>query len=154
LKKVQILGVLFILLALATAAAAQTAADTIREDFTYPQQTMPACNGEEVTIGGVYTVDITEWFDEGGNMHTRWQLVSSNITATSGSDTYSVLYSQKLIENVSGFPGEETIVNRLRLNGDGPLDKLFLMTEIHFTTPEGLGKGNFTQNSIFKCPGQ
>lgn len=156
LKTTQILGVLF-LLALSTAAAAQSSSFTLTEvvDASAISSTpFAGCNGDMNTLGGSFTETTTQWVDGAGDTHTRSQVISSDLTAISASIEYKVLFSQKLVEAVSdGITQEETLTFRLKLLGPGPLNNQMMFTEIHFTNPSGIGNGNNTNHIWSKCTG-
>lgn len=156
MKKLLVLAILAA--TCAAAAAAQTSATTTTAIINGSGLGSPfnGCNGDSVTLGGSFTEATTQWGDSDGNTHTRTQIVSSALTATSSNGfSYDVIFSQKLVETVSDddLTKSSTVTVRLKLQGPGPLNNQFFFTEMHVTFPQGGGNGPFNNKSWSKCTG-
>jgi hypothetical protein len=158
-RQVKKLLVVAILLAVsAVVAAAQSSSFSLTEVVdasAISSGPFGGCNGDMVTLGGSFTETTTQWVDGAGDTHTRTQVNSSNLTATSSANfEYTVLFAQKTVESVSdGITQEETQMFRLKMLGPGPLNNQMIFMEIHFTNPNGIGKGNNTNHVWSKCTG-
>jgi hypothetical protein len=159
-RKAHLLGVLFILLVLATAASAQTSfytrTDQISGSALQTNGPFDGCNGDTITLDGTFTETTNQWVDANGSLHTRTQIVSSAITATGSTGiSYDVIFSQKLVETVTDAPltPAETQTFRLKLLGPGPLNNQFVFMDVHVTFPQGDGTGPFVDKNWTKCTG-
>jgi hypothetical protein len=151
-------GVVFILLALGSAAVAQTtktATTMMYQGSDLSLHGFTSCSGDPITLSGSFTETTTQWIDADGNTHTLTQIDSSSLSAASADISYTVIFSQKLVETVTddGLTVAQTATFRLKLQGAGPLNNQMFFSEMHVTFPQGIGSGPYNNKSWSKCTG-
>ncbi len=148
----------------AVAAVAQISVISTTQDVlasSISPEPFAGCNGDQITLDGFFTQTTSTWVDGNGDTHVRTQVTSSNLTASSSvsSYTYTVVFSQKMVEAVSpgvideGTLEEGTQIFRLKLLGEGPLNNQMFMMEVHWTTLLKFNAGNNTDHAWVKCTG-
>jgi hypothetical protein len=139
-KKVHILGVLFILqVTLATGAAAQNGVVTTTVTVQAPSDSIVSdpCTGENVTYNGSVQVVSDVWVDANGATHLRSRVPQINVSGVGNStnNDYQVLAGGGTVELISADnkPFDETLVFRFALNGAGPVPNERMFTLFHLT---------------------
>lgn len=155
MKKLVVVAILAMMSAVGATAQKCNTMTTINVPKTPPTEPFPGCNGDDVTLGGNYTVALTQWMDCAGDMHTRSVITSANVTASSTLGfTYTVRFATKQVDNVSdGSAAEVTIIHQLKLMGQGSLNNQMLLDEMHVTNSAGLGIGSSTFHEVASCSG-
>jgi hypothetical protein len=148
----RLLSVVFLLVA-------ATSAQSDHTSYTQPFNgsdlgIFTACDGSLFTIGGTFTMTTDRWTDGAGDLHTKSQVLDSNLSYVAGGITYQIVFAQKIMEVTSSDgPVRERITLRLKLLGPGSLNNMQFVVEADFTATEGLGAPPEGFRMVAKCTG-